>query len=86
VFREAEDGISAEIIALDAQRERVDIALGALPGSRTKLCIQVGFGGDRDKSIVLFESIVAKSSRQGWVTAVPPAPQSAQGGGSPGER
>ncbi len=60
ILREGQDGISAEIVALDAQREQVDIRLGALPGSRTELCIQIGLWGDKDKSIVLFESILAR--------------------------
>ena len=76
ILREDQDGISAEIVALDAQREQVDIKLGALPGSRTELYIQIGLWGDKDKSIVLFESILAKSAGPGPAAVISRAPAS----------
>jgi hypothetical protein len=60
VFREARDGISAEILAINAWRDRVDLTLGARPGPQTELNIEIGLTGDRDKSIMLFQSIVAR--------------------------
>ncbi len=57
-MRAAEDGISGEIMALDARRDTVEILLGALPEERTALCIRIGVFGDKNKSIVLLERIL----------------------------
>jgi hypothetical protein len=76
VLREDQDGISAEIVALDAQRDQVDIKLGALPESRTELCIQIGPWGDKNKSIVLFEAILAGPAEPRSAPAVSRAPES----------
>jgi hypothetical protein len=62
VMRAAEDGISGEIRAIDAQRDWVEIRLGALPEGRTRLTISVGAFGDKKKSIVMFEHIMANLS------------------------
>lgn len=58
VLRDKLDGIAAEIRALDAHFETVDIRLEALPEARTLLTIRVGPFGDKNKSIVLFDRIV----------------------------
>ena len=58
----AEDGISGQIRAIDAQRDWVDIQVGALPEDRTRLTISVGVFGDKKKSIVVFEHIMANLS------------------------
>jgi hypothetical protein len=76
ILRQDQDGISAEIVALDAQRDQVDIKLGALPGSRTELYIQIGLWGDKNKSIVLFESILARSGGPGPAAVISRAPES----------
>lgn len=62
VMRAAVDGISGEIRALDAQRDSVDIQLGAMPEGRTRLTISVSVFGDKDKSIVVFERILGNLS------------------------
>jgi len=54
------DGLAGAIRAVDARFENVDVQLGALPRSRTLLTIQIGLFGDKDKSIVLFEHIMAQ--------------------------
>jgi len=69
--RAAQDGLAGEIRAVNAQLETVDIQVGALPGGRTELSIRVGVFGDRDKSIVLFESIMANLSAPEQLAAVP---------------
>jgi hypothetical protein len=61
-MRAAEDGISGQIRATNAQWEPVEIQLGALPEGRTLLTINVGVFGDKNKSIVLFERIMANLS------------------------
>jgi hypothetical protein len=76
VYLRAQDGISAGIVAVDAQAEQVEIWLGALPGSRTELCIRIGLWGDKNKSIVLFESILARPAESVSAAAVPYTPQS----------
>ncbi|MCL5282452.1 MAG: DUF3568 domain-containing protein [Planctomycetes bacterium] len=63
VVRTAEDGISGEIWAYDAQRDLVQIRLGALPEGRTLLAINIGVFGDKNKSIVLFEYILDNLNR-----------------------
>jgi hypothetical protein len=72
VFRGAQDGIAAEILALDARRDEVEIVLGALPGSRTELCIRVGCFGDRNKSVVLFDAIMSKLTEEETAASVLP--------------
>jgi hypothetical protein len=59
VQRDALDGIAAEILALDAHFDNVEIRLETLPESGTLLMIRVGFFGDKNKSVVLFERIMA---------------------------
>ncbi len=71
VMRAAEDGISGEILAYDAQYNQVDIRLGALPEGRTLLAINIGAFGDKKKSIVLFEYILDNLSRAERLAAVP---------------
>jgi hypothetical protein len=71
VTRAAQDGISGEIRATDAQRDMVEICLGALPGNRTALSIRVGPFGDKHKSIVVFERIMENLSRARQLAAVP---------------
>ncbi len=71
VMRAAQDGISGEIRAYDAQRNQVDIQLGAMPEDRTLLAISVGPFGDKKKSLVLFESIMKNLTRAEQVAAVP---------------
>ncbi len=80
VLRQGQDGISAEIVALDAQWEQVDIKLGAVPGSRTELRIQVDLwdSENKNKSIVLFEAITARLAGPEYVRAVSRAPESNQ--------
>jgi hypothetical protein len=70
VMRAAEDGISAEIRAVDAQYDTVEIRLGALPWDRTRLCISVGPFGDKAKSLVLFDRIMANVGGAGQVGPV----------------
>ncbi len=70
VVRAADDGISGEIRAVDAQRDFVEIRLGALPWERTKLTICVGPFGDKNKSLVLFDRIMADVGGPGPMTAV----------------
>jgi hypothetical protein len=69
--RAAQDGISGEIRAVDAQLDRVEIRVGALPGARTQVAIRVGLFGDRDKSIVVFEQIMANLSGAEQLAAAP---------------
>ncbi len=64
-MRAAEDGISGEILALNARRDTVEIRLGALPEGRTALYIHIGVFGDKKKSIVLLERILENLIRQG---------------------
>lgn len=71
VLRAAEDGISGQIRAIDAQRDWVEIQLGALPEGRTRLAISVGPFGDKNKSIVLFERIMGNLSEMQQVAAAP---------------
>ncbi len=71
-MRAAEDGISGEILALNARRDTVEIRLGALPEGRTALRIRIGVFGDKKKSIVLLERILENLIQQeeGVVTPV----------------
>jgi hypothetical protein len=71
VMRAAEDGISGEIRAYDAQRDQVEIRLGAMPEGRTLLTINIGAFGDKNKSIVLFEHILDNLSRAEQIAAAP---------------
>ncbi len=71
VMRAAQDGISGEIRAYDAQRNQVDIQLGAMPEDRTLLAISVGPFGDKKKSLVLFEYIVKNLSPAQQLAAAP---------------
>jgi hypothetical protein len=71
VIRAAEDGISGEIRAYNAQRDQVEIRLGAMPEDRTLLAITVGAFGDKNKSLVLFESIMRNLSPPPQVAAAP---------------
>ncbi len=71
VTRAAQDGISGEITARDAHRDNVDIQMGALPEGRTVLTIRVGVFGDKQKSIVLLERILANLSGQPQATVAP---------------
>ncbi len=74
VMRAAEDGISGEIRAYDAQRNQVEIRLGAMPEDRTLLAISVGPFGDKKKSIVLFEHIMGNLSQAEQIAAAPALP------------
>ena len=69
VMRAAKDGISGEIRAYDAQRNQVEIRLGAMPEDRTLLTINVGPFGDKKKSIVLFEHIMENLSQAEQIAA-----------------
>jgi len=71
VMRAAEDGISGEIRAYNAQRDQVEIRLGAMPEDRTLLAINVGPFGYKKKSLVLFEHIMENLSRAEQVAAAP---------------
>jgi hypothetical protein len=71
VTRAAHDGISGEIRAIDAQRDCVDVCLGALPEGRTVLKIRVGVFGDKNKSIVFFEQIMKNLSQAQPLAAAP---------------
>jgi hypothetical protein len=73
VMRAAEDGISGEIRAYNAQRDQVEIRLGAMPEDRTVLRINVGAFGDKNKSLVLFQHILKNLSPAQPVAAAPPA-------------
>jgi len=70
VMRAAEDGISGEIRAYNAQRDQVEIRLGAMPEGRTVLTINIGVFGDKNKSIALFERIMENLSRAEQIAAV----------------
>jgi hypothetical protein len=54
------DGIAAEIIALDAHHDMVNIRLNALPKARSRLTIRIGLFGDKNKSVVLFGEIMER--------------------------
>ena len=54
------DGIAAEIIALDAHFETVNIRVETLPESRSLLTIRIGLFGDKNKSVVLFSEIMER--------------------------
>jgi hypothetical protein len=71
VARAAEDGISGEIRATNAHYDMVEIELGALPQERTALRIRVGPFGDRNKSLVLFDRIMANLNETTQVVAAP---------------
>lgn len=58
VLRDKLDGIAAEIRALDAHFDNVDVKLEAMPEARTLLTIRVGLFGNKNKSVVLFDQIV----------------------------
>ncbi len=73
VMHAAQDGISGEIRAYDAQREQVEIRLGAMPEDRTLLAITVGPFGDKKTSLVLFEYIVKNVGPARQVAAAPAA-------------
>jgi len=71
VWREEVDGLAGDIRAVDAHFNTVEIQLGAMPGCRTRLTIRIDLFGDKDKSIVLFEEIMAKLGEQESPTSVP---------------
>jgi len=71
VMHASKDGISGQIRAYDAQRDQVEIRLGAMPEDRTLLAINVGPFGDKNKSLVLFEYILKNLSRAAQVAAAP---------------
>lgn len=71
VMRAAEDGISGEIRAYDAQREQVEIRLKAMPEGRTLLAINIGAFGDKNKSVVVFEHIIDNLGRAEQLAAAP---------------
>jgi hypothetical protein len=58
------DGIAAEIIALDAHFETVNIRVETLPESRSLLTIRIGLFGDKNKSVVLFSEIMERLVRR----------------------
>jgi len=64
LLRCALDGLAGEIIALDANRDDVDIHLEALPESRSLLAIRIGVFGSVNKSEVLFSRIGEELSGQ----------------------
>jgi hypothetical protein len=74
VMHAAQDGISGQIQAYNAQRDQVEIRLGAMPGGRTLLAINVGPFGDKNKSLVLFEHILDSLSRAEQIAAAPAQP------------
>jgi len=57
------DGIAGEVVALDAHLDTVNIRLEGLLESRTLLTIQVGLFGNKNKSLVVFEEILAYLER-----------------------
>jgi hypothetical protein len=59
VLREKQDGVAAELATLDAQRQCITIKLEAWPEAQTALTIRAGLFGDRNKSAVIFERILA---------------------------
>jgi hypothetical protein len=71
VARTAQDGISGEIRATNAQHESVEICLGAVPENRTIVTIRVGPYGDRKKSIVIFERMMEELSQAQQVAVAP---------------
>ncbi len=71
VLRDESDGIAAEILALDAHHDSVEIRLEALPESGTLLTIRVGLFGDRNKSVVLFGRIVETLGQSESVASTP---------------
>jgi hypothetical protein len=81
-MRAAQDGLSGEIRAHNAHLDSVDVRVGAMPAGRTMLTIRIGLFGDRDKSFVLFERIMANLSEQERAAAAP----SLQWGKAPIER
>lgn len=52
------NGIAAEVVALDAHLDTVNIRLEALPEVGSVLTIRVGTFGNKNKSIVLFAQIM----------------------------
>jgi len=78
VMRSHVNGIAAEILALDAHLDRVDIQLEAMPQSRTLLTIRIGTFGNRNKSVVLFERIVENLAQRGEIARIG-APQRHEG-------
>jgi hypothetical protein len=83
VMRAAQDGISGEIRAYNAQRDQVEIRLGAMPEDRTLLRITVGPFGDKKKSLVLFESIMKNLSRAEQLAAARALPWGGQAVAAP---
>jgi hypothetical protein len=59
VGRAVESGFGAEIRAVDVLANVVNVRLKVLPGERTGLTIAVGAFGNRRKSIMVFNSIMA---------------------------
>jgi hypothetical protein len=68
VLRDELDGIAAEILALDAHFDSIEIRLAALPESGTLLTIRIGLFGDRNKSAVLFGRIMQSLGRRAPAT------------------
>ncbi len=60
VTYERVDGLAGKIRAVDAYLDSVCVETGALPRCRTELKISIGLWGDKCKSIVLFENIMAR--------------------------
>jgi len=82
-MRAAEDGISAEIRAVNAQYNQVEIRLGALPEGRTQVAIHIGPFGDKNKSIVVFEQIMDNLNEVEQIAATPVVEWGAQAVGPP---
>jgi len=72
VMRSRVNGIAAEVYALDAHLDSVDIRLEAMPQSRTLLTIRIGLFGNRNKSIVLFDQIVQNLAQGGSIAWMGP--------------
>lgn len=70
VMRSHVNGIAAQVYALDAHLDSVDIRLEALPESRTLLTIRIGLFGNRNKSIVLFDQIMENLVQGGAIARI----------------
>lgn len=52
------DEVAGEILARDAHDDTVRVELEALPRSRTKMTVRAGFLGDKNKTNVIFNTIM----------------------------
>lgn len=73
VMRSRVNGIAAEVFALDAHLDTVDIRMEAMPEFRTLLTIRIGLFGNRNKSVVLFDRIMANLVQGGEFARIGPS-------------